>query len=124
MKEESLRYFEKAAECIEDSSLLLKSNRFAAALNRAYYAMLHAATAILLENDIKRKSHHGTISAFGQFFVKQDKISKDLFQSFRQAFELRLQSDYGVEHEVNAKEAKDVVNKAMDFVGTCKSLCD
>jgi len=49
MNQEVQERFEKAAECVEDAQLLFRSNRFAATVNRAYYAMFHAATAVLLK---------------------------------------------------------------------------
>ncbi|MBU2596179.1 MAG: hypothetical protein KJ757_01245, partial [Planctomycetes bacterium] len=43
-------------------------------VGRSYYAMFHAASALLSGKDIKRHSHQGLISAFGQFFVKPGNI--------------------------------------------------
>ncbi len=53
MNQEVQERFEKAAECVEDAQLLFRSNRFAATVNRAYYAMFHAATAVLLKKNIR-----------------------------------------------------------------------
>jgi hypothetical protein len=36
------------------------------AISRTYYAMLHAANAVLLELGIERGSHHGVWAAFGE----------------------------------------------------------
>ncbi|MBW7990280.1 MAG: HEPN domain-containing protein [Planctomycetes bacterium] len=47
MTEEAQLHFERAAECVEDSRILLDNERPAAAVARAYYAMFHAATAVL-----------------------------------------------------------------------------
>ena len=38
---------EKAAVCLNDAKLLLKSDSFMAASNRAYYAIFHSARAVL-----------------------------------------------------------------------------
>lgn len=41
-----------------------------AAVSRAYYAMFHAAEAILLTKDMKFKKHSAVISAFNRVFCK------------------------------------------------------
>ena len=70
MTEEAHLRFVRAAECVEDARILIDNNRPAAAATRAYYAMFHAATAILAVKGIKRSSHHGILSAFGEYLVK------------------------------------------------------
>ena len=70
MKEELRLHFERAEECLNDSDLLLENQRFASSVGRSYYAMFHAATAILMRKDIVRKSHRAIISAFGEYLVK------------------------------------------------------
>lgn len=45
MTEETEQHFRKAADCVEDSQILLDNDRPAAAVARAYYAMFHAAVA-------------------------------------------------------------------------------
>ena len=72
-----------AAECVEDARVLLENNRLAASLNRTYYAMFHAATAALLSEGVKRRSHHGVLSAFGQYLVRAGRIDREFFGFFR-----------------------------------------
>jgi len=85
--------FEQAAECVEDARVLLDHNRLAAAVTRAYYAMFHAATAVLLAKGIQRSSHRGMLSAFGKHVVKTGAIDRTFFQYLRETFERRQQSD-------------------------------
>ncbi len=70
MTEETEQHFRKAADCVEDSQILLANDRPDAAVARAYYAMFHAATAVLAVKGIKRSSHRGILSAFGEYLVK------------------------------------------------------
>ena len=81
MNEEVCLRFEKAAECIADAQLLLDGSRSAATVTRAYYAMFHAAAALLLQRNITRSSHHGIISAFGEHFVKPGHINARYHES-------------------------------------------
>ena len=82
MTEETEQHFRKAVDCVEDSQILLENDRAAAAVARAYYAMFHAATAVLADRDIKRSSHRGILSAFGEHLVKPGLVKKSLHQSF------------------------------------------
>jgi uncharacterized protein (UPF0332 family) len=123
VREEVQQYFERAAECVEDGRILLENERFAAALNRAYYAMFHAATAALLSKDIKRRSHHGILSAFGETLVRTGRLDPEFFRSFREAFERRQQSDYGPTAEVDRETARKMLDQAVDFVDACRKLC-
>jgi len=121
--EETQQHFQKAAECVEDSQILLDNRRAAAAVTRAYYAMFHAATAALAVKGIKRSSHHGVLSAFGEFLVKPGLIDHVFHLSLRKAFELRQQTDYEPIADVDIEQAQEILNKAIDFVDACRRLC-
>jgi len=123
MTEEARLHFIRAAECVEDSRVLLDNERPAAAVARAYYAMFHAATAVLAAKGIKRSSHSGILSAFGQYLVKPGLIKQDFHLSLREAFELRQQTDYDPIVDIQLQQAKQTLEQAIDFVDACRKLC-
>jgi uncharacterized protein (UPF0332 family) len=123
MTEEAQLHFERAAECVEDSRILLDNERPAAAVARAYYAMFHAATAALAAKDIKRSSHRGILSAFGQYLVKPGLIEQKFHLYLRETFELRQQTDYDPIVDIQLQQAKEILEQAIDFVDACKKLC-
>ena len=116
MTEEGARHFERAAECLEDARILLENDRPAAAVNRAYYAMFHAATAALLALDIRRGSHHGLMAAFGDYLVKPGRMSAQYFQFLRKTYEQRQESDYEPLVEIDRQTAQQTLDHATDFV--------
>ena len=120
--EEVRRHFERAAECVEDARILLDNGRLAAAVTRIYYAMFHAATAALLARDIRRRSHHALLAAFGQTFVKSGKLDRPLYRDFRAAFERRQQADYEATLDVDRQTADQLYEKAIAFVDACRQL--
>lgn len=61
MTEEAQLHFIRAAECVEDSRVLLDNERPAAAVARAYYAMFHAATAVLATIRYKTQFTQGNL---------------------------------------------------------------
>ena len=109
---------------MEDSRVLFEGGRFAAAAARAYYAMLHAASAVLLEKGIERHSHQGVISAFGQYLVKPGLISAEFHRYFRESFDIRQESDYEPVASVSKEQAQKIISRAEEFVEACRKLCD
>ena len=72
MKPDIQEHFQSADEFLRESEHLLKGGFYRGAVGRAYYAMFHAATAMLLSRGIERSSHHAVLSAFGEHIVNLD----------------------------------------------------
>jgi uncharacterized protein (UPF0332 family) len=123
MTEETEQHFRKAADCVEDSQILLDYDRPAASVARAYYAMFHAATAALAIKGIKRSSHRGLLSAFGEYLVKPGLIDSKYHRSLIEAFELRQHTDYEPIADVDNEQAREILDNAIDFVDACRKLC-
>jgi uncharacterized protein (UPF0332 family) len=123
MNEEIRLQFERAQEAIEDAQILIKEMRLAGTVARAYYAMFHAATAALLHYNIKRGSHSGIIAAFGEHICKQNLLDVKFHKYFREAFDLRLESDYQPVVRIDEQLAQTTLDNAIEFVNACKDLC-
>ena len=124
MNEEVRLHLERADDCIKDAELLLSARRYSAAVGRGYYAMFHAATAVLLKRDIKRHSHQGLISAFGQFIVKRGQVDPRFHKYISEAFDLRQESDYQPLVEITQQQANKILERAKEFVDVCRNLCN
>ena len=122
MSEEVLRHFEQAAECLEDARVLLDNNRLAAAVTRVYYAMFHAATAVLLSRGVRRSSHQALLAAFGQTLIKTGELDQRFYRDLRAAFQRRQQADYEAILEIEHHAAVRLYEQAIDFVDACKRL--
>lgn len=122
MTDEVRLHFDRADSCLAEADVLFQGRWYAAAVARAYYAMFHAATAALLHRDIRRRSHKGLISAFGQFLVKPGHVEAGLHKSFAEAFDLRQHSDYQPLVDLTENQANEVLARATKFVAACKGL--
>ena len=122
MSEEIRLHFERANEYISDAEFLLRERRIASAVGRAYYAMFHAATAVLLSKDIQRSSHHGLISAFGRFIAKPGLIDYEHHRNLQEIFDLRRESDYEPIVDIRPDEATRILQKTRAFVAACRGL--
>jgi uncharacterized protein (UPF0332 family) len=94
-----------------------------ATIHLAYYAMLHAAGALLLDRtgDVP-KTHSAIIGQFS-LLVSNDLERGRLFgRAFNRAEQLRLLSDYEDRVAPTAAEATQVRSTAIEFVAYCRSL--
>jgi uncharacterized protein (UPF0332 family) len=102
---------------LSDANLMLESESYRSAVDRAYYAMFHAARAALHSESVDLpKTHAGVRNLFGQHFLVSGKLSKDLGQWLSQAFRLRQQGDYEVHADVGEGAARDAVVNAEQFL--------
>ncbi len=95
MRKELEELTNKAKENMEAARLLRDKGFFDIAISRCYYAMLYSAEAVLLTKDLKFSKHQAVIAAFGKYFAKPEILDKRLHRYLLDAFEERLESDYG-----------------------------
>ena len=124
MKRETEEHLACADKFLQAADWLVSGKYYDVALGRAYYAMFHAATAALEERDIRRRSHHGTISAFGDQFIKTGVVPREFHKYFHDAFDARLDSDYMSAPGISTAEARETLDRARRFVEICRQLCE
>jgi uncharacterized protein (UPF0332 family) len=61
MKPEIRRLLEKAHDCLESAELNFENGFFDTSINRSYYGIFDALTALLIFKEITVKSHSGSI---------------------------------------------------------------
>jgi uncharacterized protein (UPF0332 family)/predicted nucleotidyltransferase len=92
------------------------------AVNRAYYAMFHAVTALLLSEGLAFSRHRGVISAFNERYVKTKRLPAALGQALNGAFAARNTADYSYREEIGVEEARRLVQQATDFLVAIEQL--
>jgi uncharacterized protein (UPF0332 family) len=93
-------------------------------IHAAYYAMLHAATAVLLDRTGGApKTHSRTIGQFPQL-GRDDNLGKMLAREFNLAERVRLTADYNDRIRPTVEEAAELRKTAIDFVAYCRSLLE
>lgn len=107
---------------IEAASYLLEGGYYQDAISRSYYAMYHAAQALLESEDIETMTHAGLIRMIGKEFVKSDRMQKSLGKALSMAEEDREAADYGVDVDFTQSEAKRGVEDAEKFLKKSKEL--
>ena len=116
-------HFQSADEFLRESGHLLRGGFYRGAVGRAYYAMFHAAKAILLSRGIERSSHHAVLSAFGEHIVKPGLLERRFHSYITKSFARRNECDYLSFTVADDLEVEEILNRAKEFVDACKKLC-
>lgn len=108
----------RAHECLSDAQLLLREGTARSAVNRAYYAVFHAARALLVTRGLEAKKHAGVRSLLDREFVKTGHLDRYMSETYHDLFAWRTDADYRDFIEVPCDAAQDLVQRAQEFVHT------
>ena len=112
----------RATESLQEIEIHLENGLWNTAINRLYYACYYAATALMLDNDIKASTHSGVRQMLGLHFVKTGQISADLGKVFTDLFDKRHASDYDDFITMTREDVEDLLPPAREFIDKIKSL--
>ena len=87
---------------------------------QAYYAMFHAARALLYAEGYREKSHYCLSVALLELYVDTRKMPLALVKDFDRAMLLREEADY--KGNFSEAGAKEVIVNAERFIATAKAL--
>lgn len=121
MKRKTEQLLAKAQEAIEAAELLLKGGKNDFAAGRAYYAMFYTAEALLFEEGLEYRKHSGVHAAFGRHFVKTGVLDAKFHQYLLEAFESRLEADYGVDVRLGDSAVKELIRRAEEFLAAART---
>lgn len=107
---------EKGHACLRQAELLLKNGEYDGSVSRAYYAVFHYATALLLTKGLETSSHEGLIRLFSLHFIKTGVLSKKYSTILSHAQKAREEADYWPEIPFNKEETESRLEETKDFV--------
>jgi len=89
---------------------------------QAYYAMFHAARALVYSKGYREKSHYCLAVALRALFVDEGKMEAQLGRDFLNAMNLREEADYNAEFSQSGAKAviaaaDKFIQKAIDILG-------
>lgn len=120
MKEETRQLLEKAERALQAAQTLLDTGDAEFSAGRVYYAMLYGAQALLRENDLQFGKHSGVHAAFGQHFAKTGVLDPKYHRWLLDAFDERLQGDYGFQVRFNMQAVATRLEQAHEFLREIK----
>ncbi|MGH9620289.1 MAG: HEPN domain-containing protein [Bryobacteraceae bacterium] len=120
MKPEALHLLEKARHAIHGAEILLRESEAEIAAGRIYYAMFYTASALLAENGLGSRKHSGVHALLGEHFAKPGRIDPKFHRLLLDAFDRRLQADYGFEAAITDDEVAAMIQQAREFLAKPK----
>ncbi|KZX14469.1 HEPN domain protein [Methanobrevibacter filiformis] len=112
--------FEKSIELLKVSELNFNNKFYADSINRSYYAVFHAANALLIKKGIFAKTHSGTIREFGLEYIINDNFNKEIGKFFNSLEKDREKADYDYSYNATKNKAKKDLYNAKRFIEECK----
>ena len=107
---------QKASTDLEASKLNYEHGLLDAAANRSYYAIFHAARAVLALTGQDFKKHSGVIAFFRKEYVKSGVFEKKLSDIIQDAFEIRTDCDYEDFYIVAKEDVEQQIKNAEYFI--------
>lgn len=114
----------RATEALQAAKILLSTELSNDAVSRAYYAAFHAATALLLSENLSFGSHAGVLRAVSLNFVRSGKLARSYGRDLNWLAELRQVADYGEIRSVSVKDAEKAIEAAERFYRQVQQLLD
>jgi uncharacterized protein (UPF0332 family) len=114
--------FARARDKLAVAKHVLAAEYFADAVSPAYYAVYHAAEAVLLIEGDEPRSHEGLKTLFGLRFVKTGRLPEELASILRELKDERENSDYSIFPAITAEEAERAVASAERFVAALEAF--
>ena len=113
---------DRAESSLQAARLLIDTNFLDDAASRAYYAVFHAASALLLSENLSFNSHSGVLRAISLNFVKTGRLDKSYGRNLKWLAELRQIGDYGESRRVTSDEAQRAISVADSFLNQVRLI--
>ena len=112
----------KSREAFADLEMLVEGNRWNGAANRLYYAVFHAANALLIHEGQTIKSHKGSMIMFNKLYILTEKLLATFGILYSQLETLREESDYTLLYNVDPDKLKNYINPAKEMIDTIAEM--
>jgi uncharacterized protein len=87
-------WWNKALESLKAARCELAADAYTFAINRTYYALFYAVSALLLEEGHRFSKHSGVRAAFNRDIIRPGRLSRKHGDLYNQLFRDRQEGDY------------------------------
>lgn len=123
MTQERQQHMRKASRLLRSVQSRAGSDEPDAVISTAYYAMHHAACAVLLwQGEALPKTHASLIGRFGLAVRDLGTEGREAGASLHEAFLRRTKGDYDVDVSFGRNDALAARDRAVTFIDYCRSL--
>ncbi len=113
---------ECADEMISDARSLVIEKRWKSAVNRLYYAVFQAVSALMIQESIRIKSHSGAKAMLELHFIKTGRIEKKWGKFYIDLSDNREESDYGAFVSFVEEDVLPLLPQTQEFIDVIKRL--
>ena len=113
---------DKARSFMNEADITANLGLWDLVLNRLYYSLFHAATALLIHVEKSASSHKGAIVQFNKYFVKSGIISHEMGHTYAMLQGLRERADYNCKYQAKAEYVKPLIFSAKQLLTKIEEL--
>jgi uncharacterized protein (UPF0332 family) len=125
LKKDLVKYrLARAWDTLDDAKILAEKEKWNSSINRLYYSVYYAVMALLLNSDLKPTTHNGAKSNFSEYFIKNEKISKEYGKMYSQLFTWRQKGDYDDLFDFDRERVLPYFTPAKQLIQIIESIID
>ncbi|MBI4651051.1 HEPN domain-containing protein [Candidatus Desantisbacteria bacterium] len=110
----------KACEKLKTGKIDFDNQRYDDSVSRAYYAVYHSISAVLVSKKLHFSSHSQTIGAFNKEFIKTKEFPESFTKIIQKLFIDRQIGDYDFDNSIDKNRAQEALNETEKIIETCK----
>lgn len=111
---------ERAEKITEQFDILREQHFWDTLVNRMYYAVFHAVSALLIHNALQVHTHRGALNAFNKEFVRTGIFSIEEGRLFSQLEGLRERGDYNCFIDASEDEVVPLIEPLKALINKIK----
>jgi uncharacterized protein (UPF0332 family) len=112
----------QAIDTLELADFLINNGKFSIAVNRIYYGMYYALTALALQFKYETSKHGQLIGWFNKEFIVTKKVDSVYGKIIRNAFQNRTKGDYDAFVTFTKEEVEFMLAEMSDFIAEIKRI--
>jgi hypothetical protein len=112
----------RAETCLAEARALAAASLPFGAASRAYYAVFHAARALIFSVGLEAKSHKAVVSILGEHFVRPGRLSSSMGRLVSRMQRDREDADYAAGAVFTGAEASQMIADAETFLAEAHRL--
>jgi uncharacterized protein (UPF0332 family) len=113
---------EQAKDTVELSRFLIDSEKLVVAVNRIYYGLYYAVTALAIKHRFETSKHLQLIGWFNKEFIASQKLDKKYGKILRIAYQNRTKGDYDAFVQFDAEEVEIMHLEVKKFIKEIEKL--
>jgi uncharacterized protein len=106
----------RSQETLAEARMLFEGNHLSGAINRLYYALFYAVSALALAHDFTTSSHTQLRGYFNREFVKTGIVPVEMGKLYNLAYDNRTTSDYADFPTFDRDKIVSMLENANSFI--------